>query len=253
MSKLNCNVVRDILPLYADEVVCQDTKVLVEEHLEECIYCRKELRTMQEQMVLPVQPDSAQNLKKVKKKWGRKQLWKGAGIMLVLAVIFFGSFVYCYNCGFLANSKDVNLITGLECANFTTDVTQIGTDVFYQSVIKQQQWNIRIEAKEGVQLIVDSEVVWEENENGEHVKVQETYYVKTFPFAISFDRSACGNVCPFNTTACASWYEIPQSGDCIIKIVFADKELTYSMLEEGVWDLSTEHDSDFCYECGKNQ
>ena len=34
--KINCRVIRDILPLYVDGVVSEDTSALVEEHLTEC-------------------------------------------------------------------------------------------------------------------------------------------------------------------------------------------------------------------------
>ena len=36
MSKISCNVIQDIMPLYVDEIVSEDTKKLVEEHLKEC-------------------------------------------------------------------------------------------------------------------------------------------------------------------------------------------------------------------------
>ena len=36
MEKINCNVIQDILPLYIDDVVSDDTKELVEEHLQNC-------------------------------------------------------------------------------------------------------------------------------------------------------------------------------------------------------------------------
>ena len=41
MSKISCNVIQDIMPLYVDEIVSEDTKKLVEEHLKECEDCRK--------------------------------------------------------------------------------------------------------------------------------------------------------------------------------------------------------------------
>lgn len=43
MNKINCNIVKDILPLYADNIVSEDTKKLVEEHLLNCNDCKKEL------------------------------------------------------------------------------------------------------------------------------------------------------------------------------------------------------------------
>ena len=39
---ISCNVILDILPLYIDGAVCEDTKKLVKEHLEGCENCRRE-------------------------------------------------------------------------------------------------------------------------------------------------------------------------------------------------------------------
>lgn len=38
-----CNVVKDLLPLYADDICSEDSRQVVEEHLQECQECRKEL------------------------------------------------------------------------------------------------------------------------------------------------------------------------------------------------------------------
>lgn len=38
-----CNVIKDILPLYAENMVSEDTKEFVKEHLAECAACRAEL------------------------------------------------------------------------------------------------------------------------------------------------------------------------------------------------------------------
>ena len=37
-----CNIIRDILPLYADKMVSADTASFVEEHLTGCAECRAE-------------------------------------------------------------------------------------------------------------------------------------------------------------------------------------------------------------------
>ena len=44
--KLPCAVTRDLLPLYAENMVEQETKVLIEEHLNECDDCKKKLSEM---------------------------------------------------------------------------------------------------------------------------------------------------------------------------------------------------------------
>jgi len=44
--KWNCNVVQDLVPLYIEEVCCQESRAMVEEHLEECAACREKLKKM---------------------------------------------------------------------------------------------------------------------------------------------------------------------------------------------------------------
>lgn len=64
--KNECNIIRDILPLYAEKMVSNDTAEFVREHLEICPACRAELEKMKE----PVQPEpdiDAAPLKRLKK------------------------------------------------------------------------------------------------------------------------------------------------------------------------------------------
>ena len=44
--KNECNIIRDILPLYVENMVSADTSAFVEEHLEKCAECRAELEDM---------------------------------------------------------------------------------------------------------------------------------------------------------------------------------------------------------------
>ena len=41
MEKINCNVIQDILTLYIEDTVSEDTKKLVEAHLQNCEICRQ--------------------------------------------------------------------------------------------------------------------------------------------------------------------------------------------------------------------
>ena len=45
--KITCNIIEDLLPLYVDDMVSEDSRQLVEEHLKECLACQK----MQEEMM----------------------------------------------------------------------------------------------------------------------------------------------------------------------------------------------------------
>ena len=61
--KITCNIIEDLLPLYVDDMVSEDSRKLVEEHLKECPACRK----MQEEMmtVLIVEPMKAPYVKSI--------------------------------------------------------------------------------------------------------------------------------------------------------------------------------------------
>ena len=43
MSMITCDLIRDLIPLYADNAVSEDSRALVEEHLSGCESCRKAL------------------------------------------------------------------------------------------------------------------------------------------------------------------------------------------------------------------
>ena len=66
--KNECSIVRDILPLYAENMVSEDTAEFVKEHLENCSACRAELEKMREPVQPAVVPDiDAAPLKHIKK------------------------------------------------------------------------------------------------------------------------------------------------------------------------------------------
>lgn len=43
---LSCDIIRDLLPLYVDEVCSEESRTAVEAHLQSCAQCREELRVM---------------------------------------------------------------------------------------------------------------------------------------------------------------------------------------------------------------
>lgn len=54
--KTNCDIIRDLLPLYAEHITSEATNALVEEHLAECEACRAELEQMEQPV--PVRPEA---------------------------------------------------------------------------------------------------------------------------------------------------------------------------------------------------
>ena len=55
--KISCDIIRDILPLYAEDMVSTATKEMVDEHLCECESCTAELENLRKPAKLPVEAD----------------------------------------------------------------------------------------------------------------------------------------------------------------------------------------------------
>ena len=66
MNDISCKAIADILPLYAENMVSDDTRALVDEHLARCEHCRLALAMLQTKPALP--QDDGQMLKKLRKK-----------------------------------------------------------------------------------------------------------------------------------------------------------------------------------------
>ena len=93
----NCNIVRDLLPLYVEKMLSADSQTFVEEHLKECEDCRKELESLKQGdssvSIVKDHTDEAIPIKKVKKKLSKKRALTiiTAVVLTLAAVIVFMS------------------------------------------------------------------------------------------------------------------------------------------------------------------
>ena len=55
---MNCNVIRDLLPLYVEDMVSPESKALVEDHLQDCESCTKELENLKNTPKLPLEVET---------------------------------------------------------------------------------------------------------------------------------------------------------------------------------------------------
>ena len=83
--KLSCNIIRDLLPLYAEDLASSDSAEAVREHLEICENCRAELETMKQPVPVPAEEPG---IKKVRKGLlYRLVLGVACGILSILLVV----------------------------------------------------------------------------------------------------------------------------------------------------------------------
>lgn len=96
MKEINCNIIRDILPLYVDDVVGNDTKTMVEEHLELCEGCKKEVDLMKQEVYIPVDKEVSE-IKNFKKKWRNKKMIISGVSILLTGLVIFGAYTFVFH------------------------------------------------------------------------------------------------------------------------------------------------------------
>ena len=92
MMKLPCAVVRDLLPLYAENLTEEETKKMVDEHLEECAECRQRLAGIETKTAAPV--ESGKPLIALKQEI-RKRRWYAA--LIAALCVFIGVYTYFFH------------------------------------------------------------------------------------------------------------------------------------------------------------
>ena len=90
--RLPCAVTRDLLPLYAEKMVEQETKELIEQHLTDCQACREKFSELNTDTGAPV--ETVKPLQSLKKQI-RKRRWYAAAIAALC--VFIAVFTYFYH------------------------------------------------------------------------------------------------------------------------------------------------------------
>lgn len=87
---ISCDVIRDLLPLYAENLTSEDSNKLVDEHLCQCDPCTKQLAILKKAAQLPVDVDTGA-LKRVGDTIRRRKiLTVAASIMTMIALVVTG-------------------------------------------------------------------------------------------------------------------------------------------------------------------
>ena len=93
--KNECSVVRDLLPLYVEDMVSEETAEYIKDHLESCSECQAELDAIKSGVGLSAEeektvksPDSAKPFKKMMKRMNAQ--FYGLAYSLIIFFIFLG-------------------------------------------------------------------------------------------------------------------------------------------------------------------
>lgn len=93
MNNPNCNIVKDLLPLYIDDVLSQESKEFVEQHIKECAGCRAELDLLKKVIPEDIEP-KVNPLKIIHKKFFYKKVIIGLISVLCVFLLVVSSYLF---------------------------------------------------------------------------------------------------------------------------------------------------------------
>ena len=177
MKNRECSIVRDILPLYVENVISDDTKQFVDEHLSHCTECKNELELSQTD--IPVKKKCSEKdsgievIKKIGLDIKKKRVFTGILSAVISTIVVILSFAYLTAPEYLPYAESFDIISvkdnnGCVTLSFTGEyeIYQSEQGVFDISIYNTI-WNklFNIEKKQDITV----------NPNGETVNT--IYYV----------------------------------------------------------------------------
>jgi hypothetical protein len=99
--EMTCEIVKDLLPLYHDDVCSNESRIIIEEHLLECDICKKYLDNMKSDLFQSNTEKTSEQakwdiLKGIKKKLLKKNIMISAiSVICAIAVLFGGFMLIC--------------------------------------------------------------------------------------------------------------------------------------------------------------
>lgn len=214
---MECYIVNDLMPVYIDGLVSEETKKAIERHLSECEECGKlcgKLKTPMDVTTDVYAKDEINFLKKIKKKTLRIKLISG---FLAFVLIAFGVLAWIYAIGTPVSSENIILETELQTLNYEGPVNL------------NQEWVIHFKLTNGKAIVPRNEFVYSINEDGKRTvtgTIIKLYEAQATNMMHESDNYTWG----YNVDLGFS-----PSADYTVTVRLKDKDIVYSMTEEGLF------------------
>lgn len=181
MKLVSCNVIEDLIPLYAEDMLSEESKQLVEDHLDECEGCREYLKELQEMESLPIETDT-KPLKKIQRSIQKKKWYAIMLTTLITLLIGALTVVFMTVPEYLSYSEETVMISetddGFTLVDFDEEVAgydlqsyaaENGRGTVYHLTTWSTTWHQLTDTKEVAPIVL--------NQNGE--QVEAVYYYQT--------------------------------------------------------------------------
>lgn len=130
--KITCNIIGDLLPLYAEKIANSDTKDLIEEHLLECESCKSRLDELTQVMQIPTKMEELPMATMQKKhSWGVINFI--LGLFTIATIIFAGLSFLATDFNFLP-FDNISIDFETQYSHTTSNSQMVATD--YDSIVE---------------------------------------------------------------------------------------------------------------------
>ena len=188
MEKISCSIAKDLMPLYMDGVLSEETTEVMKDHLEGCENCRNEYEIMEQEWYLPstvkLQEENKKMLKELKSQIKRKRILTGVVAVFLAAMVFAGGYLVYENVGvvheyfspsFEVSLRDIDTFGEWEKISVGEDGYLNFDSVFYKKemVVHADSSSgiaLRIRDREGNMILESEEIL-----PGESIELEELH------------------------------------------------------------------------------
>ena len=104
--EISCDIIRDLLPLYAEDLVSEDSRKLVDEHLCTCDFCPRQLGILKKAAQIPIEVET-NSLKRVEETIQRRKIMTVATAILTAFTLIVTGFVFMLTPVFLTADQAI--------------------------------------------------------------------------------------------------------------------------------------------------
>lgn len=221
--KNECSIVRDLLPLSIENMVSEETAEFMKEHIKNCPGCRAEKEKLADALLNMINEqnsniDNLNTLKKIRKSILKKEVLTAAVSVVIALSIVCGFGYYALYVGVPLEYHEVKIEK-----SFKEDITR--TD---GQILCGQALEISVRDTDGESVISR----YKRSPIAEYSGYENGVYHEVEFRKPLFD---LGHQPVTHAWSFSSYFDEPESTNEVIRFIFADETVEYSMQEEGLY------------------
>ncbi|MGX4600046.1 zf-HC2 domain-containing protein [Faecalimicrobium sp. JNUCC 81] len=104
---MKCEIIKDLLPSYIDELTSNESNLVIEEHVKNCKNCKDELDKMKEDISEELVKINKEDIKPLKKL--NKRVLKSVIATILIGITLLSSYFYFFGFGWKVNPNDLKV------------------------------------------------------------------------------------------------------------------------------------------------